>query len=377
MKNRCGRLDRRAIGAAAILALACGASGVCAVAAKTTAKQITVQANGDWVDTGIDVGAEAKLKVTAEGSIQYPDAAQAAGPEGLSRGWKDLLRVMPLNSAGRGALIGRIGNDDVSQAFLIGASKEFSAGRAGRLYLSVNQMGGDSGDGSFKATVVVEEPGKAAGPPVAIDKLPVTPSFEGITAETLDTIPRRVSDNEGHLGDMVNFLILGPEKEMRQTFTAAGWVQVDKTTKDAILHGLVATLSKEEYTAMPMSELYLFGRAQDFGMAHAEPFQVVASRNHLRLWKAPFQVNGQTLWVGAATHDIGFEKDDRNGGVTHKIDPDIDKERAYVGESLSATGLVERIAFMMPRNPVKDSKTATGGGFRTDGRILVMALSGR
>ncbi len=377
MRNRCGPSGWRAVSAAVILALA-GASGVVgAISTKATTKQVAVQAGGDWVDTGIDVGAGAKLKVTARGSIQYSDATQAAGPEGLPRGWKDLLRVMPLNSAGRGALIGRIGDDGVSQAFLIGASKEFSAGRAGRLYLAVNQMGGDSGDGSYSASVVVEEPGQAAAPAAQIDKLPLTPSFEGITAETFDKIPRRVSDNEGHLGDMVNFLILGPEKDMRQAFTAAGWVQVDKTTKDAILHGLLATLSKDEYTAMPMSELFLFGRAQDFGMAHAEPFQVVASRNHLRLWKAPFEVNGQTLWVGAATHDIGFEKDDRNGGVTHKIDPEIDKERAYVGESLSATGLVERIAFMMPRNPVKDSNTASGGGFRTDGRILVMALGGR
>ncbi len=265
----------------------------------------------------------------------------------------------------------------MSQAFLIGASKEFTAGRAGRLYLAVNQMSGDSADGSFKAKVVVEEPGRQAGAAPKIDQLPVTPSFEGITGGTLDLLPRRVSDNEGHLGDMVNFLILGTEQDMRQTFTAAGWVQVDRTTKDAILHGLLATLSKEDYTAMPMSELYLFGRAQDFGMAHAEPFQVVASRNHLRLWKAPFEVNGETLWVGAATHDIGFEKDDRNGGVTHKIDPDIDKERAYVGESLGATGFVKRIAFMMPRNPVKDSRTATGGGFRTDGRILAMAVAAR
>ena len=377
MKSRSGGRGWRARMAAIVLALATGRAVLPAISAKGTTRQITVRAGDDWVDTGIDVGAEAKLRVTAEGSIQFGDAPQAAGPAGLPRGWKDLLRVMPLNSAGRGALIGRIGNDDVSQAFLIGASEEFSAGRAGRLYLAVNQMSSDSGDGSYKATVVVEEPGRPAGPAAEIDALPVTPSFEGIVAETLDKLPRRVSDNEGHLGDMVNFLILGKELGMRQTFTAAGWVQVDKTTKDAILHGLVATFSKEEYTAMPMSELYLFGRAQDFGMAHAEPFQVVASRNHLRLWKAPFEVKGQTLWVGAATHDVGFEKDERNGGVTHKIDADIDKERKYLGESLSATGMVERIGFMAPRNPVKDSTTATGGGFRTDGRILVMALADR
>ncbi len=42
----------------------------------------------------------------------------------------------------------------------------------------------------------------------------------------------------------------------------------------------------------------------------------------------------------AATHDIGFERDQRNNGVTHKIDPAIDGEREYVNDTLSSTGLV-------------------------------------
>src|SRR6267143_851967 len=62
------------------------------------------------------------------------------------------------------------------------------------------------------------------------------------------------------------------------------------------------------------------GRPQEYGWAHAESITLVASRNHLRVWKAPFTVNGQMLWVGAATHDIGFEQDKRNNGLTHKID---------------------------------------------------------
>ena len=101
----------------------------------------------------------------------------------------------------------------------------------------------------------------------------------------------------------------------------------DKNKKQAIFHALTATLDKDAYLAMPMSQLYLFGRPQDYGWAHAEAISVVRSRNHLRLWKAPFEVKGETLWVGAATHDIGFERDERNNGVTHKIDPDIDLER--------------------------------------------------
>src|SRR5467141_1971600 len=66
-------------------------------------------------------------------------------------------------------------------------------------------------------------------------------------------------------------------------------------------------------------------------------------RRWLRIWKAPFQVKGETLWVGAATHDIGFELDQRNDGITHKIDPDIDLEREYLEKTLSSTGLVAEV----------------------------------
>jgi hypothetical protein len=174
---------------------------------------------------------------------------------------------------------------------------------------------------------------------------------------------------------MVNFLIIGSEAAMQKVFTAAGWVKVDADVKDTILKGFIASMSKEAYLTMPMSPLYLFGRQQDYGWAHAEPIQVVASRNHLRIWKAPFQVNGHVVWVGAATHDIGFEKDQRNDGITHKIDPDIDLERNFVERTLTGTGLVSEVTHYLPDNPMKEARTATGGSFHSDGHVLVLKLS--
>jgi hypothetical protein len=173
---------------------------------------------------------------------------------------------------------------------------------------------------------------------------------------------------------MVNFLIVGTQDEMEKVFTAAGWVKVDADVKATLLHGFLESMSKESYLTMPMSPLYLFGRQQDYGWAHAEPISVVASRNHLRVWKAPFEVRGQTLWVGAATHDVGFEKDQRNNGLTHKIDPDIDLERDYVEKTLSSTGLVSEVTHILPENPMQEAKTATGGSFHSNGKVLVLKL---
>jgi hypothetical protein len=101
---------------------------------------------------------------------------------------------------------------------------------------------------------------------------------------------------------------------------------------------------------------------------------MVASRHHFRIWKAPFTWNGQPVWVGAGTHDIGFEKDQRNGKVTHKIDPAVDGERENIGESLQKAEKVKSLTYYLPPKPVQMAKNATGGTYHSDGRLLVVFL---
>jgi len=272
---------------------------------------------------------------------------------------------------GRGAVIGRIGDADIAQPFVIGAKKEITAPISGKFSLGINQAESDTGTGSYKVTVQVYAMDGSAPREVAKE----VPSMPGIDNSLFEKIPRRIGDKVGNPGDMVNFLILGDETQMKNVFTTAGWVKVDADVKATLVEGVIASLSKESYLTMPMSQLYLFGRPQDYGWAHAEPITVVASRNHLRIWKAPFTVNGQMLWVGAATHDIGFEKDQRNGSITHKIDPDIDLERDYVQKTLCSTGLVAEVTHFLPQNALQEAKTATGGSFHSNGQVLVMKLS--
>ena len=330
-----------------------------------------VQITGDqlWMDTGIAVQPGEHVVATAAGKLRYADAKEDNGPEGMARGFKDLIRILPFNSAGRGALLGRVGEAATAQSFLIGARCNVVSFSGGSLSIGINQMNSDTGDGTYTVRIEIyaPEPGFLA--------VKQADSIPGIDAALFSKIPRRIGDKEGHPGDMVNFLIIGPEASMQKVFTTAGWVKVDADVQDTVFHGLLESISKESYLTMPMSPLYLFGRHQDYGWAHAEPITVVASRNHLRIWKAAFQVDGQTLWVGAATHDIGFEKDQRNNGLTHKIDPDIDLERNYVEKTLTSTGLVAEVTRFLPGDPMKEAKTATGGSFHSDGHVLVLKLS--
>jgi LssY C-terminus len=203
---------------------------------------------------------------------------------------------------------------------------------------------------------------------------PAEKPIPSLTSDLLEKIPRRVSDSQGNPGDMVNVLIVGTEDDMIQAFTAAGWVKVDTSVGGTVASGLLNTLEKKDYLTMPMSTLFLFQRVQDYGFAHAEPVRVAMARNHLRAWKSPYQVDGRPLWCIAATHDVGFERDQRNNRITHKIDPAIDGEREYVNATLSGTGLVTQRTHVTPANPLNEAKTATGGSFNSDGRILVLVL---
>lgn len=273
---------------------------------------------------------------------------------------------MQFNEAGRGALIGRISDNTAARPFLIGSTYSSQARIAGRLFVAINQSSTDQATGSYHLAVKRTAAGKATSAGET-----AVPAF---TQEMLDSIPRRVNDPDGALGDRVNFIVIGSQERMQAAFKTAGWVVVDRTHQEAVMSAIVASLSKDAYVKLPMSELRLFGRAQDFGYAQADPLRVVASRHHFRIWKAPCELEGQTVWVGAGTHDIGFDRDQRNNGVTHKIDPNVDGERDYIRESLGQTGLTVKTAYISPTDPVLTARTATGTEFTSDGSTLLVYL---
>jgi hypothetical protein len=349
--------------------------------ANAKSSELDISASKQWIDTNIDLRAGEKLHIAATGTITYPagesskSKAQSFGPDGLARGWSDLIHQYAVTDAGHGALIGRLGSGDAAQPFLVGAAKDYEAPVAGRLFLGINQSYKDASNaqGSFLVTIDVVDPGLSTATAMVVGG-PAETAIPSITATMLGEIPRRVTDPQGNPGDMVNVLIVGSEDQLVQVFTAAGWVKVDRSVQETVLTGLLDSLSKKDYLTMPMSTLYLFDRPQDYGFAHAEPVRVAMSRNHLRVWKSPYTADGQPVWCIAATHDIGFERDQRNNRVTHKIDPAIDGEREYVNDTLSGTGLVVARAHVTPSSPLTEAKTATGGSFHSDGRILVLVL---
>lgn len=329
-------------------------------------KEIALSGDKQWVDTGIDLAQGDIVKLTGSGTIRLTNAKAENGPEGGPRGWMDMIRTLPVNDANRGAIVGRIGDRDTARAFLIGALREQRAGLAGRLFIGINMAGSDSATGAFK--VVIEKTMATLSTAV-----PYTVTTK-LTQAQLDSIPRRVQGEDGTPGDRTNFIVVGSEQQVKNALEHAGWTSVDRTPKDAVLRSVMSILTKGSYVTLPMSLLLLFNRAQDYGYAQGDPLKVVAARHHFRIWKAPIKVGEQEVWVGAGTHDVGFDKDQRDGKITHKIDPDTDLEREFITRSFQEEGSVVLTEYMTAKDPIKEANTAHGQAFRSDGRHAILYM---
>ncbi|MGH9705324.1 MAG: LssY C-terminal domain-containing protein, partial [Candidatus Acidiferrales bacterium] len=201
----------------------------------------TVGGTVQWMDTKIDLRAGEKLQITGSGTITYPanpssksnsTTPQTFGPDGLARGWQDLIHEYAVTSGGHGALIGRLGSADAAQPFLVGASLVYTAPVAGRLYLGINQSLKDAGaaSGSFSIKIAVLDPGASTADAANVGG-PAETEIAGITSDLLGKLPRRVNDPQGNPGDMVNILIVGTEDQVVNVFTTAGWVHVDSSVQ--------------------------------------------------------------------------------------------------------------------------------------------------
>jgi hypothetical protein len=344
-------------------------------AANTTSLDVTVSGSQKWVDTGMDVQAGDKLHVTAKGTVNMGNNSGITA-DGAARGWVDTLRALTVPSAGRGALVGRVGNSDAATPFLVGADGTVQVPIAGRLYLGINQDSTQTPDGKYEVHIdrVAASTATASGVAASQNNYDFKPLFAELDAK----LPYRVSDQAqgGNPGDLVNFVLVGTQQQVTDALKAAAWIPADKTNKDAVVSALLATLQKNVYVSVPMSMLYLFGSPQDFGYQRAEAVMVAAQRHHFRIWNAPFAApQNRAIWVGAGTHDIGIERDQRSANaITHKIDQDVDNERDFIGATLQQAGQVEAMSYLTRAKPITSAKTATGGNIQSDGRVLVILL---
>jgi len=201
-------------------------------------------------------------------------------------------------------------------------------------------------------------------PPVAAD-----PSLVAFVR----TVPFRTQVPRGHRnGDPTNLLLVGAQAQVEEAFLSAGWTRARPMGLRARARGLLALVLKRSDHAAAVSRLDLQGRPPD--LVFEKQNDTLAKRHHVRIWREEGPP-GRTVWVGAATHDVGIAFARRLHAFTHRIDPRIDEEREKIVNDLQLTGEVSAIALVdRPRPPDAGVDDVTSAPIETDGRMALVVL---
>jgi hypothetical protein len=178
-------------------------------------------------------------------------------------------------------------------------------------------------------------------------------------------------------GDPLNVVLVGTAAKVLAALSSSGWTFTEAITADSVRRMVGAAIAEKAMLTAPVSSLYAFGRKQ--GIALQRGRSNISQRNHMRLWLAPFRCEGQPVWVGQVSRDIGVKLTRKSPTLTtHVIDPVVDESREYLLHSLLFKEAVDRFAFVRGVGAATHESprtNLTGDPYITDGMRLVVWLS--
>ncbi len=197
-----------------------------------------------------------------------------------------------------------------------------------------------------------------------------------VTSSEVDPtkLPQTDFRRDGHPGDPVNLVVIGSESQLGAAFASAGWYRADEISLITSIRIMFDALFARKYSTAPVSNQYLFGRKQD--AAFEQPGKNVRERDHVRMWKSKMpSPDSRPVWVGAATRDIRVALSPRTHLPNHMIEPEVDRERNFLAEDLSATGWVVNEQWTSGFGKVERKEGADGYDYMTDGKVVMLTLA--
>lgn len=180
-------------------------------------------------------------------------------------------------------------------------------------------------------------------------------------------------------GDPLNVVLVGSGENVVASLVATGWAFTEAITADSIRRMVGAAIAEKAFLSAPVSALYALGRKQDLALQRGR--STISQRNHMRLWLAPFRCEGQPVWIGQVSRDIGVKMTAKSPTLTtHVIDPVVDESREYLLHSLLYLDAVDRFAFVQGVGESRIDKpraNLTDDPYFTDGLRLVVWLSSK
>lgn len=195
-----------------------------------------------------------------------------------------------------------------------------------------------------------------------------------ISAEQSGSHPLTNFNRDGVPSDPLNVKIIGTAAQLGTAFIAAGWYRADEIDLVTSIRITIDAILKRKYATAPVSNLYLFGRRQDY--AFERPGRSVRERDHVRFWDTGQRFkDGRDIWIGGATRDSAVEISPVTHLPTHRIAPDVDAERSVVVDDLISTGWVIEQDWEAGFGKPTQTHNAMEDPYYTDGRIAVLLLA--
>ncbi|MBZ9983685.1 MULTISPECIES: LssY C-terminal domain-containing protein [unclassified Mesorhizobium] len=179
---------------------------------------------------------------------------------------------------------------------------------------------------------------------------------------------------QGIPGDPINVGLIGTQKEVVHAFAVAGWDTADAVTLRTAIDIGQSVLFSRPYPDAPVSRLLFEGRAQD--LAFEKPVGGSADRrHHVRFWQTDATGDdGRPLWLGSASFDRGVGLSHDTGAITHHIGPDIDAERDFLIQDLTAAGMLISTSDLEGIGATTHGRNGGGDPYFTDGKAVLGVL---
>jgi hypothetical protein len=191
----------------------------------------------------------------------------------------------------------------------------------------------------------------------------------------MEYAPRITVTKQGIPGDPLNVGLVGEEDVLIRSMLEAGWKPADPVTFRSSLKIAGSVLLGRDYSAAPVSDLFVFGRKQD--LAFEQPVGGSARRrHHVRFWRSDaLGRDGFPLWIGAATFDRGVGLSRFTGQITHHIAPDVDADRDALFAGLRAAGWLTELFQVTGVGSTLTGRNGGGDRYYTDGELSVGVLA--
>lgn len=211
---------------------------------------------------------------------------------------------------------------------------------------------------------------------VSLARRGIQPVYVRVVNRSQSLLAATSNAKESRSGDPLNLVVIGDFETMLSAFVAR-WDESEVITPATCWKTVRSFLLSSHYRYSLVSALYLFGRSQDIALQRSR--RSINERLHLRLWLTSLLFEGQRVWLGQVSRDIGVRFTYKTWNLTtHRVDPDLDEARDYVIEDLTQAGRVEATSYVDGVGACASTsprRNLTGDPYFIDGKRAVILLA--